>query len=127
MYSAFRENLRSNWSSIRGQALRAFLTMLIIALGITALVGILTAIDVLKGSLNSNFTSMGANTFTIRNRETRIRVGRRGKRPKKFRTITYKEAMEFAKRFDFPSTVSVSTMATFNATLKYKSRSEERR
>ncbi|MBI3510158.1 MAG: ABC transporter permease [Bacteroidetes bacterium] len=122
MNFAFRENLSSSWSSIRGQALRAFLTMLIIALGITALVGILTSIDVLKGSLNSNFTSMGAHTFTIRNKETRIRVGRRGKRPKKFRSITYKEAMDFSKRFDFPATVSVSTMASFNATLKYKSK-----
>lgn len=121
MNSSFRENLRVALSSIRGQSLRAFLTILIIALGIGALVGILTAIDVMKNSLTSNFTSMGANTFTIRNREFRIRIGRGGKKPKKFRTITYKEAMDFADRFDFPSTVSVSTMASMASTLKYKS------
>jgi putative ABC transport system permease protein len=121
MLNAFRENLRVALSSIRGQALRAFLTILIIALGIGALVGILSAIDVLKGSLSKNFTSMGANTFTIRNKETRIRIGRGGKKPKKFRTITYNEAMDFADRFEFPSTVSVSTMASMAATLKYKS------
>jgi putative ABC transport system permease protein len=122
MNSSFRENLRVSVSAIRGQALRAFLTILIITIGILALVGILTSIDVLKGSLTKNFTSMGANTFTIRNRETRIQIGRSGKRPKKFRPITYKEAMEFAERFDFPSTVSVSTMASFSSTLKYKSK-----
>ncbi|HTL82988.1 MAG TPA: ABC transporter permease [Bacteroidia bacterium] len=121
MASSKVENLRLALSSIRGQSLRAFLTMLIIALGITALVGILTSIDVLKGSLNSNFSRMGANTFTIRNRETRIRVGNRGKKPKKFRTITYQEATSFSDRFDFPATVSVSTMASFNATVKYGS------
>ena len=121
MYSAFRENLRVALSSIRGQSLRAFLTVLIIALGIGALVGTLTAIDVMKSSLTSNFTSMGANTFTIRNKEFRIRIGRGGKKPKKFRAITYNEAMDFSERFDFPSTVSVSTMASMAATLKYKS------
>ncbi|MDQ3109474.1 MAG: ABC transporter permease [Bacteroidota bacterium] len=122
MNSSFRENLRVSLSSIRGQALRAFLTILIITIGIFALVGILTAIDILKGSLTKNFTSMGANTFTIRNKETRIRIGRGGKRPKKFRPINYKEAMEFADRFDFPATVSVSTMASFSSTLKHKSK-----
>lgn len=121
MNSRFRENFRVALSSIRGQSLRAFLTILIIALGIGALVGILTAIDVMKTSLTSNFTSMGANTFTIRNKEFRIRIGRGGKKPKKFRSITFNEAMEFADRFDFPGTVSVSTMASFAATLKYKS------
>ncbi len=121
MNSSFRENFRVALSSIRGQSLRAFLTILIIALGIGALVGILTSIDVMKTSLTSNFTSMGANTFTIRNREFRIRIGRGGKKPKKFRPITFKEAMEFSDRFDFPGTVSVSTMASMASTLKYKS------
>ncbi len=121
MNSSFGENFRVALSSIRGQALRAFLTILIITIGIWALVGTLTAIDVLKGSLTKNFTSMGANTFTIRNKESRIRIGRGGKKPKKFRAITFNEAMEFADRFDFPATVSVSTMASMASTLKYKS------
>ena len=119
--SAFRENLSVALNSIRGQSLRAFLTILIIALGITALVGTLTSIDVMKSSLTSNFTSMGANTFTIRNKQFRIRIGRSGRKPKRFRSITYNEAMEFSRRFEFPSTVSVSTIASMAATLKYKS------
>ncbi|CAN5213284.1 ABC transporter permease [soil metagenome] len=121
MNSSYLENFRVAMSSIRGQALRAFLTILIITIGIWALVGTLTAIDVLKGSLTKNFTSMGANTFTIRNRESRVRIGRGGKKPKKFRPITYNESMEFSDRFDFPATVSVSTMASMASTLKYKS------
>ena len=78
--------------------LRTILTALIISLGIAALVGTLTAIDVIKAALNSNFSSMGANTFTIRNRETVIRIGRGGKQPKRYRSITYREAMEFKER-----------------------------
>lgn len=86
-----------------------------------ALVGILTAIESIKASINSNFTSMGANTFTIRNREMSIRIGKGGKRPKKYRKISYEEAMEFKKRFVFPSKTSVSMMASGIATVKYHS------
>lgn len=117
-----RENIRISLSSIRGQLLRTVLTMLIIAFGIMALVGILTSIEVIKTSINSNFTSMGANTFTIRNREMSIRIGKGGKRPKKFKNITYDEAVQFSKNYSFPATPSVSTMASGQATVKYKSK-----
>lgn len=103
------------------QPLRAILTILIIAFGIMALVGILTAIDAIKSSINSNFTSMGANTFTIRNREMNVRIGKKGKRPRRYRHISYDEAARFKKEFTFPATTSISTMATMIATLKYKS------
>ena len=76
------ENIKVATDSIKGNKLRAFLTMLIIFFGITALVGISSAIDAMKASINSNFTSMGANSFTIRNKETSVRVGRHGKRSK---------------------------------------------
>ncbi len=101
--------------------LRAVLTMIIIALGIAALVGILSSIDVIKGSLNSNFSSMGANTFTIRNKETVVRIGRSGKQPRRHKSINFEEAMAFSNQFEFPGTVSVSTIASWSSTLKYKS------
>ncbi len=116
------ENIRVALSSIKGQLLRAILTILIIALGIAALVGILTSIEVIKSSLNNNFSSMGANTFTIRNRETTVRVGRGGKQPRRHKSITYQEAMDFSDEYDYPGTVSVSTVASFAATMKYKSK-----
>lgn len=116
------ENIKIAWGSIKAQALRATLTTLIIGFGIMALVAILSAIDIIKFSINSNFTSLGANTFTIRNREMTIRIGRGGKRPKKFRNITYDEAQRFKKEFSFPASVSVSTMATFAAKIAYGSK-----
>jgi putative ABC transport system permease protein len=119
--SFLRENIKISLSSIRAQMLRTVLTVAIIAIGIGALVGILTAIDAIKGSINSNFTSMGANSFTIRNREMTIRIGRSGKRPRKYREISYREACDFTRKFTYPAIASVSTLATFNATLKYVS------
>ncbi len=116
-----KENIKIATDSIKGNKLRAFLTMLIIFFGITALVGISSAIDAMKGSINSNFTSMGANSFTIRNKETTVRVGRRGKRAKKHEPITFKEALRFKNEFTFPVTTAISTMASFNARLKFES------
>ena len=117
-----KENTEIALNAIKSNKLRAIITMLIIAIGITALVGILSAIDAIKTSINSNFTNMGANTFTIRNREMTMRVGRHGSKPKAFKNITYKEAMRFKEEFDFPSVSSVSTLASFTGRLKYASK-----
>ncbi|MBU1373541.1 MAG: ABC transporter permease [Bacteroidetes bacterium] len=114
------ENVKVALQSIASNKLRTFLTALIIAIGLMALVGILTSIDAIKGSLNNTFASMGANSFTIRNRGTGIRIGGNGNRPKRFPVIKYREAMDFKERFSVPSTVSVNTFASFAATVKYK-------
>ncbi len=115
-----KENIKVATDSIKGNKLRAYITMLIIFLGITALVGISSAIDAIKGSINSNFTSMGANSFTIRNRDMNVRVGKHGKRAKRYQSITYKEAMRFKNEFAFPVTTAVSTMASFSSRIKFE-------
>jgi putative ABC transport system permease protein len=122
MASLASENIRVAFSSIKSQALRTWLTIIIIAVGITALVAILSLIDIIKSSINSNFSNLGANTFTIRNRETTVRIGRGGKKPKRYRIISYEEAIKFKNDFKFPATVSVSTMASFSAKLTYGSK-----
>jgi len=115
------ENIKVSLVSIRTHLLRTILTILIIAFGIMALVGILTAIESLKHAISSNFTQMGANTFTIRNREMKIVVGNDGSKPKRYESITYQEAVKFKKDFSFPAYTSVSTFATHTATLKFGS------
>jgi putative ABC transport system permease protein len=115
-----KENIKVATDSIKGNKLRAFLTMLIIFFGITALVGISSAIDAMKGSINSNFTSLGANSFTIRNKSTSVRIAKRGRALKKYASINYKEAMRFKTEFAFPVTTAVSTMASFNSRLKFE-------
>ncbi len=115
------ENIKISIQSIRTHLLRTVLTALIIAFGIMALVGILTAIDAVKYYFNSNFAMMGANSFTIRNSGLGIRVNNEGKRPKRFKNISFAEAAEFKKSFNYPSTVSVSALATPIGILRYKS------
>lgn len=121
MQSFLRENIKISLGAIRNQLLRTILTVLIIAIGITALVGILTAIDAIKQSINSDFTMMGANTFSIRNKEPNMHIGRSGRKPRKFRIITYEEATQFKDKFQSPGITSLSCYASPTATLKYES------
>lgn len=117
----FFENLRIALQSIRSNLLRTILTVLIIAVGITALVGILTAIDSIKNSITKEFTFMGANTFTISSRGMRIQVGNKRYRSKNYSYISYFQAREFKERYKFPASVSISTFASGTATVKFES------
>lgn len=114
------ENIRLAIDSIRSNMLRAFLTLIIIALGITALVGILTAIDSAIYSLNDNLTSIGSNTFEVDPKGNTLRSNRRGRREKRGEPFTYDQAIEFKERYRFPARPSVSFRCTGSATLKYK-------
>jgi putative ABC transport system permease protein len=116
----FKVNIGIAFSSIAGQLLRTVLTIIIIAIGITALVGILTSITAMKEAINSNFSNMGANTFAIGNREATIRIGHNGKRPKEYRNISYDEAVIFSEEYTFPAIVSITNVASGIATLKYQ-------
>jgi len=117
----FFENLNIALQSIRGNLLRTILTVCIIAVGITALVGILTAIDSIKNSITKEFTFMGANTFTINSRGMRIQVGDKRYRTRNYSFISYYQAKKFKEKFVFPASVSISTNATGTATIKYES------
>lgn len=116
------ENFRIALSSIRSHLLRTVLTALIIAIGIMALVGILTAIDALKNSINDNFALMGSNTFNIRNHALGIRMGKKGKRPKRYRIINFDESIKFQESFTFPSACGIELSASDVATIKYQNR-----
>ncbi|MBN1132431.1 MAG: ABC transporter permease [Bacteroidales bacterium] len=116
----FFENLRIALKAIRTNLLRTILTILIIAFGIMALVGILTAIDSIKSSLTESFSLMGANTFTIESRSTRFHGGDRGRRIN-YEFISYRQAQEFRERFKLPATVSIHTTASGSAIVKYRS------
>jgi len=114
------ENIKISLQSIRSHLLRTILTILIIAFGIMALVGILTAIESLKSNITQSFSRMGANTFTIRNRSMQMEFGE-GRRWKVYNSITYDEAQRFKESFKFPAYTSVTSFATHTATVKFES------
>lgn len=121
--AVYLENLKIALKSVRSQLLRTIITALIIAIGIASLVGMLTAVDAIKGSLNGQFALLGANTFSIQNRGPNIQIGRRGKRQKPFEVISFYQANQFKKRFtDKPALVSVSYIASGTAQASFESK-----
>jgi putative ABC transport system permease protein len=89
-----KENIAEGLRSIKGNLLRTILTALIISLGITSLVGILTAIDGIQSSVDNSFSGLGANSFDIRNRPA-MQVRREGQREKRFKNIDYRQASRY--------------------------------
>jgi len=114
------ENIREGLRSIAGNRLRTTLTALIIAIGITSLVGILTAIDGIQNSVNSSFAGLGANTFSIVARQDAFRRG--GRVQKQDEPIDYFDAVQFKRRFPYGATIAVSTVAAGAAQAKFGSK-----
>ncbi len=118
-------NIKEAIQATRANLLRTILTMLIIAFGIMALVGILTAIDGIKYAMTDKFSLMGANTFKIMNQSSKIRIGGK-KRPrsseKKNPEITQKNIQDFIQNYTFPATISISSANMQLGQVKYENR-----
>jgi len=118
-----KENIKVALNSIRSQMLRTVLTIFIIALGITALVSILTLVAAFKNTLYSDFSSMGTNGFNIRHYEMEVRIGNgRGQEREKINPIiSYPDIKAFKEKYDYPlADVSAFFVATSNAEVKYE-------
>ncbi|MES2627853.1 MAG: ABC transporter permease [Bacteroidota bacterium] len=114
-----RENLMIALGAVKSQGLRSTLTVLIIAIGIMALVGILTAIEAIQTKFQNDLSLMGSNTFTVMNRN---RTFNDSDEPIRTTPISYNQTQEFREIFTFPSTVSVSAVASQISTIKYQSK-----
>lgn len=124
----FTDIFNLSFRTIRSNKLRTGLTVSIIAFGIMALVGIITAIKAMNQKFSESFSTMGANAFTIRYKERNIRFGggnnddvklsKKGKKKEKKsnlgKRITKEEAELFVKRYDFPSVKSISIFGNRN-------------
>lgn len=115
-WSSFNENLKVSLRSIRSQLLRTILTVSIIGIGIMALVSMVTATESLKVSIQQEFSSLGTNTFTVRNK--RSRGQRMGMVEKEAKSVSYYEATRFKEEFDFDAKVSLSAFGSGIATVK---------
>jgi len=114
------ENIKLAFSSIQSNFVRSLLTMLIIAVGITCLVGILTAIDSILISMSDNFSRLGANSFSVRSLEETIRAGG-GRRTKQITpNIVFDQAINFKNSYQYGSAkVSINGAGVRDATIKF--------
>jgi putative ABC transport system permease protein len=116
-----KDSISLAFRTIKSNKLRTGITVAIIAFGIMALIGIITAIASMNQSLSESFATMGANSFSIQYRDRMIRMGGGGRQIKKTsakslkerksnaqKIITYQEAKLFKERYKFPARVSIS-------------------
>ena len=115
-----KENIREGINSIRSNILRTILTGLIIAIGITSLVGMLTAVDGIKSEIDASLSNLGANSFDIKSKF--VRGNRNGKRSRSFEPVKFDQAVRFKNTYAYPSTTTVFTRVTGNAEIKYESK-----
>ncbi len=133
---SFLDVLSLAFRTVRGNKLRTALTVAIIAFGIMALVGIITAIKAMNQKFSESFSTMGANAFTIRYKEVNIRFGggggrevklsKKGQRKEKKsnlgRKLTKDEAELFVKTYPYPAITSISVFGNRNNIVSYEDR-----
>ncbi len=111
------ENIKEGLRSVQANMLRSILTALIVAIGITALVGMLTTVAGIEQSVNESLASLGVNTFDINSRTNRGSSAQ-GVAEKTYPQITMKECFEFIDQYEVPSSISLSTYLTWAAEVK---------
>lgn len=116
--SMFAENIKQGLGSVKAHATRAIITSSIIAIGIAALVGILTSISAMQIAVTKTFSKMGSQSFTIKNAGGVKRYGEVDDNTR----LTFDEAWEFQKRMEGKnSTVALSINADFAAKASFQS------
>jgi putative ABC transport system permease protein len=125
------------WRTVKSNKLRTGITVAIIAFGIMALIGIITAISAMNQSLIENFSFMGANAFSIRYKEMNARMGgppqgeefsksKKGKKEKKSnldKVIRLEESTYFKEHYGFNrAQVSVYRRGNGNNEIHYKNK-----
>jgi putative ABC transport system permease protein len=122
-----------SYKTVTSNKLRTGITVTIIALGIMALIGIITAIKAMNQSLKENFSILGANAFSIRYKGLNVNIGGRRSRvtqtkrgEKKDKTsnvgkvITYEQARLFKQNYKFPSQVGIQLGGPRSLIAKYE-------
>jgi len=116
------DSISLSYNTIKSNRLRTAITVIIIALGIMALIAIITAVEAVNQSLTKSFSTMGANAFSLRFKERNIRFGggpNRGDAKKTSRNsiakassegklITFDEARAFKQLYNFPALVGIA-------------------
>jgi ABC-type antimicrobial peptide transport system, permease component len=116
----FKENIKVAIQAIKNNKLRSIITIFIIVLGITSLVGVLTATEALKKEVLSSYDKFGTTTFSITEQWRRVDVENRG-RIKNNKQISYNQAKLFKDNFNEPCIVSIFT-ELYSVTIKYLSK-----
>lgn len=124
--------LALSYKTVTSNKLRTGITVAIIAFGIMALIGIITAIQAMNQSIKESFSTLGANAFTIRYKDRNIKIGggsnvkqvKKGARPDKNSNVGKKidllQARMFKEYYKFPALVGIQLNGPRSQIAKYR-------
>jgi putative ABC transport system permease protein len=125
-----KDSFNLAFRTVRSNKLRTGITVAIIAFGIMALIGIITAIQSMNEGLRNSFSTMGANGFTISYKERfrfnnddnnqKIDKTKKAKKSNLDKYIQLHEAEAFKQNYTFPALVSISLTGFGNYEIHYK-------
>jgi putative ABC transport system permease protein len=128
------DTMALSYRTVKSNKLRTGITVAIIAFGIMALIGIITAIEAMNQSLKESFSTLGANAFSIRFRDRNIQIGPRKssvedkRSPKKDKTssvgkpITLEQAKLFKENYQYPSLIGVQLSGPRSLQVKFENK-----
>jgi len=124
------------YRTVRHNKLRSGITIAIIAFGIMALIGIITAIQAMSQKFTESFSTMGANGFNIRYKERNVHFGndnqsltvsKKGAKKKEKKSnlgkkIEIEQAENFVQQYNFPALVGLAITASRNSIINFEAK-----
>jgi putative ABC transport system permease protein len=107
-WAYLRESVVMAFAAIRASKLRSLLTLLGVVVGVFSIISVMTALGVLRNSIEEGITQLGANTFQIQKYPAGMQGGHNARR--KFRNrrdITYEQALAVRKNATLAAAVGI--------------------
>ncbi len=107
-FANLRESLTMALSAIRQSKLRSLLTLLGIVVGVFSIISVMTAVGVLRNSIEEGLTQLGANTFQIQKFSMDFNTTPEQRRKMRNRkNITYEQALEVKEKETLAEAVGI--------------------
>jgi putative ABC transport system permease protein len=105
-WANLRESFLMALSAIRGSKLRSILTLLGVAVGVFSIISVMTAVGVLRNSIEEGITQLGANTFQLQKYPPSIGGDNRG-RFRNRKSLTYEQGLAVRDRATLAEAVGI--------------------
>lgn len=108
LFSQFRESLAMALAAVRASKLRSILTLLGVAVGVFSIIAVMTAVSVLRNSIEEGISQLGANTFQMQ--KFPVVMGDEHAMRRKYRNrknISYEQAMAVKEKITTAEMVGI--------------------
>ena len=107
-WAGLRESFSMALNAVRGNKLRSVLTLLGIVVGIFSIISVMTAMGVLRNSIEVGLNQLGANTFQIQKFPVQVGSGDGARRRLRNRKdITFEQALAVREKATFAEAVGI--------------------